>query len=169
VRHHFGGIGGFGTLPDYLTILRHLLQIEAGHDVPSAILKQETVKDLFVPRLSATAALGLNAITQITDPQSTDLNWSVAAAVNVKDWEGRRKAGSLTCELSSCNIHGSIIQTMADCGHTTGSGWAGTWYFVDPKTGIAMVFGSQVVPPMDSVTREILDKAEAIVYANLVS
>ncbi|KAH6909539.1 beta-lactamase [Coprinopsis sp. MPI-PUGE-AT-0042] len=145
-HNHYGGIGCFGTLPDYLTLLRHLLQIEAGRDVPSAILKRETVKTLFEPRLPPAGLLGLNAMVQMMDPESTDLDWSTAAAVNVKDWEGKRRAGSVTW-----------------------SGWAGTWYFADPKTGIAMTFGSQIVPPMDKVTREILGKAEAIVYANLVN
>ncbi|KAH6909517.1 beta-lactamase [Coprinopsis sp. MPI-PUGE-AT-0042] len=136
-----GGVGSYSTLPDYLALLRHILQIEAGRNPPNALLKVDTVKGIFKPQLSSSAAGSLNLMVQMIDPISKNLNWSTALAVATRDFEGtRRKAGS---------------------------GWAGNWYFMDPKAGVALVFGSQVVPPMDAVTREIADRAEEIVYANL--
>ncbi|EAU82774.1 beta-lactamase [Coprinopsis cinerea okayama7 len=145
VAMNLGGVGSYSTLPDYLAILRHLLQIEAGRNPPNAILKQETVKSLFQPKLTPLGGQMLTAIVGFLDPSSAhDLDWGNGFAVNTADWEGRRKAGS-----------------------GFWSGWAGTWYFLDPKTGIALVFGSQIVPPMDVVTAEIAEKAERIVYANL--
>lgn len=48
-----------------------------------------------------------------------------------------------------------------------GSGWAGTYYLIDPTTGIAVVGGSQVVPFPDELGIKFYNKAEEIVYANL--
>ncbi|TFK22957.1 beta-lactamase [Coprinopsis marcescibilis] len=146
VQAFFGGIGSYSTMPDYLSILRHLLQIEAGRDVPNAVLKRETVKQLFGPTLSPAGSQALNMFIGLLVPRTTseNSNWGLGAALTTTDMEGRRKAGSLMW-----------------------SGWAGTWWFMDPKAGIALTFGSQIAPPMDPVTAEISDLAEQIVYANL--
>ncbi|KAG2003699.1 hypothetical protein CC2G_004285 [Coprinopsis cinerea AmutBmut pab1-1] len=73
---------------------------------------------------------------------SDDLSRSTACAVVTKDWESRRKAGSALW-----------------------GGWAGTGFVIDPQTGIAFVFGSQIVPAWP--TLEIAEKAERIIYAHL--
>lgn len=146
VHNYLGGVGAFATLPDYATILRHLLQIEAGRDVPNAVLKRETVKSLFEPKLGPAGAGALTMLMQMLDAESAALgvNWGNGIAINLQDWPGMRKANS-----------------------GWWSGWAGTWFVLDPTSGVAVVFGSQVVPPMDPVTLEIFQKAEQIVYANL--
>ncbi|RXW15665.1 hypothetical protein EST38_g10188 [Candolleomyces aberdarensis] len=138
-----GGIGGYSTLPDYAALLRHLLRIEAGKDVPHPILKQETVKTLFKPQLTEAGAAALAAIvsTWIT---AGSVNWSTGLALTTNDVPGKRKANS--------GFWG---------------GWAGTLYVIDPTTGVAIVAGSQIVPTFDKGAVELFDKVEAIVYANL--
>ncbi|KAJ2925357.1 hypothetical protein H1R20_g11787, partial [Candolleomyces eurysporus] len=141
-----GGIGGYSTLPDYAALLRHLLRIEAGKDVPNPILKQETVKSLFKPQLTEAGAGALAAIVSMWDPDvaRNGVNWSTGLAVTTKDLPGKRRANS--------GFWG---------------GWAGTLFVVDPTTGIAIVTGTQIVPTSDKGAMELFDKAEGIVYANL--
>jgi len=50
----------------------------------------------------------------------------------------------------------------------TGGGWAGTVHFIDPTTGIALVFGVQVAPPPDLTSLQLMMQAEGLVYAGLV-
>ncbi|TFK28569.1 beta-lactamase [Coprinopsis marcescibilis] len=145
VNAYLGGVGCYSTLPDYLAILRHLLQIEAGCDVPNAILTRDTVKSLFAPKLGPAGSFALSFLIQaVVKMTFNQPNWSTALAITTTELEGRRKPGS-----------------------GFWSGWAGTYYFLDPASGIALVFGSQVVPPMDPLATEISDKAERIVYAHL--
>lgn len=48
-----------------------------------------------------------------------------------------------------------------------GGGWAGTEHFIDPESGIAVVFGVQVVPVPDMKTISVRLKLEALIYAAL--
>ena len=41
-----------------------------------------------------------------------------------------------------------------------GYGWAGTYYFMDPENGIALMFGSQLLPPKDLEAYKVWEKAE---------
>ena len=51
---------------------------------------------------------------------------------------------------------------------TLGGGWAGTGYLIDPTTGIAMVFGTQVAPTRDVKVREVGINFEHTLYKGLV-
>ncbi|KAJ2925358.1 hypothetical protein H1R20_g11784, partial [Candolleomyces eurysporus] len=141
-----GGIGSYSTLPDYAALLRHLLRIEAGKDVPHPILKQETVKSLFKPQLTEAGTIALAAVVSIWDTNTarSGVNSSTGFALTTSDLPGKRKANS--------GFWG---------------GWAGTLYSIDPTTGIAIVAGSQIVPTVDKGAVELFDTVEAIVYANL--
>lgn len=49
-----------------------------------------------------------------------------------------------------------------------GGGWASTSFFVDPKTGVAVVFGMQVAPIIgDSTHKKFLSVLEKEVYMAL--
>lgn len=48
-----------------------------------------------------------------------------------------------------------------------GYGWAGTYYFMDPATGIAVVYGTQVVPTTDIEVVALWDRLERALYAGL--
>lgn len=49
----------------------------------------------------------------------------------------------------------------------TGYGWAGTYYFVDPETGIAAVYGTQVVPTCDAEVVQLWEELERALYAGI--
>lgn len=141
-----GGIGVYTTLADYLTILRHLLRIEAGMEVSNPLLQHETVKDMFKPRLTSAGEVALGQILQgANEPGHDDhVSHGTAFGLVTKDWEGKRRAGSgFWC------------------------GWAGTFFLLDPTTGIALMTGTQVVPSVDAGATALFWKLEEIVYANL--
>lgn len=50
-----------------------------------------------------------------------------------------------------------------------GGGWAGTEHFIDPESGISVVFGVQVVPVPDIPTIKTWSKLEALIYTALNS
>jgi len=50
----------------------------------------------------------------------------------------------------------------------TGSGWAGTVYFMDPTTGVAAVFGTQILPGRDIETTKLYKEFEEALYSGLV-
>jgi hypothetical protein len=49
----------------------------------------------------------------------------------------------------------------------TGGGWAGTSHFIDPTSGIAVVFGVQVAPSRDVEVVKVWSKLEALIYSAL--
>jgi len=142
VKLHFGGVGLYSSMKDYLTLLRHLLRIKAGKTLPNAILSARTVQEIFTPALTPTAvtSLDLFAADLGTPPGN---QWSTALALRTEDWPEGRKKGSAFWY-----------------------GWAGTTGYIDPETGIAVVFASQVVPT-DGVAFVWGAKFEQILYANL--
>jgi hypothetical protein len=48
-----------------------------------------------------------------------------------------------------------------------GSGWAGTFHFIDPTTGVAAVFGTQILPAMDAENLKASLDFENVLYAGL--
>jgi CubicO group peptidase (beta-lactamase class C family) len=48
-----------------------------------------------------------------------------------------------------------------------GGGWAGTGFFMDPTTGIAVVFGVQVAPTRDIELIKVGLKLESTLYQGL--
>lgn len=48
-----------------------------------------------------------------------------------------------------------------------GYGWAGTCGYIDPQTGIAAVFGTQVVPSLDGEVYTLTEEFERTLYSNL--
>ncbi|KAF8803353.1 beta-lactamase [Phlegmacium glaucopus] len=139
VRVFLGGVGVYTSMRDYLKLLRHLLQIHAGREVPNAILKKEIVDDIFVPVLPEKAAKSLSESTTIEG-----LSWSTALAICTVDWPGRRRKGSAFW-----------------------GGWAGTGGFIDPTTGIAAVFGVQVTPSKNMEVHGLMAELESTLYEAL--
>ncbi|KAJ7935551.1 beta-lactamase/transpeptidase-like protein [Mycena leptocephala] len=140
---HFGGVGLYMSLKDYLTILRHLLQIKAGK-ATNPILGSASVAALFEPTLEVPAANSLAKMLQMPEGSA---QFSTGLMLTTADSPGRRKKG-------------------------TGSwgGWASTSYFVDPDTGIAAVFGTQLVPSsadFDMTYETLWVEVEQAIYAGL--
>ena len=77
--------------PSFTLIDRIILK--AGRQVPNAILKAETVRDIFVPVLSGK---GVKSLSEFIATEGT--SWSTALAVCTTDLAGRRRKGSAWCK-----------------------------------------------------------------------
>ncbi|KAJ6578097.1 beta-lactamase [Mycena capillaripes] len=150
VRVHLGGVGLYASEKDYLTILRHLLQIKAGR-ATSPILSRASVDSMFEPTLPPAGGTTLNALAGMADPYlglapgSAGVQFSRGLSVNIDDVPGKRKgrAGAW-------------------------GGWASTEFFMDPATGVAAVFGMQLVPTGDDTHKRLFDALERELYKGLV-
>ena len=49
-----------------------------------------------------------------------------------------------------------------------GSGWAGTFHFIDPTTGIAAILGTQCIPALDRDVMKLSVDLEKVLYEGLV-
>ena len=96
---------------DYLKLLRHLMQIHgklqvqsmsffleqgyrtAGRPVPNAILKAETVHDIFIPSLPEK---GVKSLSELLKTEGN--SWSTALGVLATDYPGLRRKGSAGCK-----------------------------------------------------------------------
>ncbi|PFH53281.1 hypothetical protein AMATHDRAFT_45559 [Amanita thiersii Skay4041] len=136
----FAGVGMYCSMKDYLTILRHLLQLKAG-TAEKPLFKPETVDLIFQPSLTEKGGASLSSAMENIFTASQH---SLALALNMTDWNGMRK---------------SITGWWA--------GWAGTFFYIDTKTGIASVIGTQVVPALDGKIIELSTRLEQLVYSGL--
>ena len=94
--------------------------------------------------------------------------WGNALALRTEDLPERRKKGSAYCmfKLSrsswQCTFLSLTIALML-----LGFGWAGTFGHIDPETGIAVVFATQVPPSPDGELFQVYEECERILYSNL--
>ncbi|KAJ7066208.1 beta-lactamase [Mycena amicta] len=148
VRLYLGGVGLYGTQEDYLTILRHLLQLGAGRATTSSILSKSSVDLLFTPSLPESALLAVGATAQGLHPRlgipDGAAQFSLGLLVNTVDVPNKRRAGT-----------GSW------------SGWANTSFFIDPASGVAVVVGTQLVPVPDAEFDKVSERLEKAVYEAL--
>ncbi|KAJ7826318.1 beta-lactamase/transpeptidase-like protein [Mycena leptocephala] len=135
VRVHLGGVGLYASQKDYLTLLRHLLQIKAG-TATSPLLSRASVDSMFLPTLPPAGAATLSGFLPIIDPH-------LGVPAGGTDFS------------HGLHILPSIYQGSAGAVLATG-GWASTSYFVDPTTGVAAVFGMQVPPTGDDTHKGCL-------------
>lgn len=128
---------------------------QAGQDIPNPLLRPETVKMVFTPALNEKGAKSLSEYVQTPNTQYTS-----AAGISQADRTNRRKKGSIWCSsfclLSVMHLNVSI-----------GGGWANTFHFLDPMTGVAFVFGTQVCPPGDQEVIKLALRLEEVLYASL--
>ena len=133
--------------------------IKAGQQVINAILKAETVHDIFVPVLPEK---GVKSLSEFIATEGT--SWSTALAVCTTDFNGRRPKGSAWCKPFFQQRTNYVKLTI----FRLGGGWAGTEYFMDPTTGISAMFGVQVAPPPDiEVRKNVIVKLERTLYEGL--
>ncbi|KDR77296.1 hypothetical protein GALMADRAFT_96063 [Galerina marginata CBS 339.88] len=133
-----GGIGLYSGLKDYLTLLRHLLLINSGL-AKNPILTIDKVSSLFKPSIVPHGSTNIELFTGWKD-----VSFGVGLCLATEDWPGRRKRGS-----------------------GFWYGWAGTYYFMDPVTGIAVVYGTQVAPTGDVEVIRLWENLERATYAGL--
>ena len=72
----------------------------AGREVPNAILKAETVHDIFVPVLPE---MGIKSLSGMIMSEGT--SWSTALAVSTTDLNSGRRKGSAWCKSKSSIAH----------------------------------------------------------------
>ncbi|KAF8909682.1 beta-lactamase [Gymnopilus junonius] len=140
VQLHLGGVGLYGSVRDYLKLLRHLMQLK----VENPILRRETVAEMFVPALPEAGEKAISAFLAAPN-WGPGAQWGTATGLTTQDWPNRRKKGSAFW-----------------------GGWAGTEYFIDPTSGIAAVLGIQVSPFGDQELWNLWPKLEASLYSALV-
>jgi len=145
VHLRLGGVGLYSTARDYLSLLRHLLQIHDG-TATDAVFSKETVSSIFTPALDERGAQTATGFISLIGGDSPwkGAQWSTALALNTQDWPGKRRKYS---------------------GYW--GGWANTHHYIDPTTGIAAVFQLQVIPTLDKDVMEYAAKFEAGLYGGL--
>ncbi|KAF5325215.1 hypothetical protein D9619_009738 [Psilocybe cf. subviscida] len=137
VKVLLGGVGMYSSMRDYLKILQHLLRIKVGRRVDNPLLKKETVDQIFEPALTEKGSKSLSEFSM-----APGIQWGTALAICTQDWPGRRRKGSAFW-----------------------GGWAGTHGFIDPTTGIAVVFGIQMTPSRDVDLVKNWTRLEELVYS----
>ncbi|WRT69885.1 uncharacterized protein IL334_006876 [Kwoniella shivajii] len=150
-----GGAGLFGTQKDYLTLLRHLLQCDPDSPYHSSnpLISAESWKELFTPSIST--GEGYDGVERIVEmvtkpayihplPTALTVNYSVGFLLTSEDLTGGRKAGS------GC-----------------WSGAAKTQFWIDPKTGIAAICGTQLLAPSPDPWYASYVEYERALYAAL--
>lgn len=140
----FGGHGAYGTIRDYLKIQHSILANDG------KLLKPETLEAMFSPQLSQESAKSLNWFMK-NHPMSkmmvgeynpdVELDWGLAGILFLKDDIGKRKKGTLHW-----------------------SGMANCFWVIDRDADLAYTFGTQVLPPGDEPTRQMISTFEFGIY-----
>lgn len=140
----FGGHGAYATMSDYLKIQHSLLANDA------KLLKPSTVDSMFEPQLSPASAQALNHFMK-TSPMAAmvigefkpdiEVNWGLGGILFMQDDVGRRKKGTLSW-----------------------GGMSNPFWLIDRESGVALTFGTQVLPPGDKGTEEMITAVELAVY-----
>lgn len=122
----------------------------------SPIAKRETILSMFEPTLNEKSANTLEVF--INHP---NCQWSTALGVASKDWAEGRKRGSAFCRWTI------YWREKGLTGLDIGSGWANTHFHMDPQTGVAAIFGSQLHPAFDAELWQVYTQFERTLYDNL--
>ena len=113
------------------------------------------VTSIFQPALTEKAAASIERTTGWPNSQ-----WGLGLALNRDDCPGRRRKNSGFCTFGC-----SLFQNYAQADTFTGYGFAGTYYFIDPTSGIAAVCCTQLLPTLDSEVLKVWQEAETALYA----
>ena len=113
-----GGGGLLSTPHDYTLLLTHLLRLSPHSPVPlpegeKRLISEESWKKMFEGSFTDERAIEDLSIHKpgVHGPGSGDQQWSVGGlCLNLKDWEGRRKAGSGYCESSFPFFDSLVLQ-----------------------------------------------------------
>ncbi|KAJ6507847.1 beta-lactamase/transpeptidase-like protein [Mycena vitilis] len=147
VRVHMGGVGLYASQKDYLLLLQHLLQITAG-SVKNPILSRASVNSLFSHTLPPAAATTISEFVGMFHPRlglpPNAGQFGRGLFVTTADVPGKRKSGSGSWD-----------------------GYASTSFFIDPSSGVAAIFATQLVPTADATHERFYDMLERELYAAL--
>lgn len=114
-----GGGGLLSTTRDYTTLLTHLLRLAPDSSLPlpeteKRLLSKDSFAKMFQGSFTSQAAI--NDLSKHKPGQlgegSGDQQWSVGGlCLNLKDWEGRRRAGTGYCQFSLA----SLVLSVSRC------------------------------------------------------
>jgi CubicO group peptidase (beta-lactamase class C family) len=141
----FGGSGGYSTLGDYMTFLTSLLRNDG------TLLTSASIDELFKPQLSPSQAQAFKAallgpmgaffIGEFKAAQH-EHSFAFGGVVFVEGYDdGRRKPGTLSW-----------------------GGVANSFWTIDRSAGLALTFGTQLIPPGDVQVKEVISVVEKEVY-----
>lgn len=140
-----GGGGMYGTAGDYARFMRMILN--GGELDGTRVLAAETVQTMGgdhtggLPVVELPAALPQLTYPMVFHPEA-DKRWGLSFMLYLDALPGRRRAGSLA--------------------------WGGlrnTYFWIDPASGLACAFFSQLLPFADANTLVLVDRLEAAVYS----
>ena len=117
VKLHLGGVGLYGSMKDYLILLRHLLQIRCkektilphlltpfysiiflgGKIPPNSIVSPKTVQEIFTPSLSPSGVASLDLYLSLIGIPAGN-QWGTALAIRTEDYLDGCKKGSAYCK-----------------------------------------------------------------------
>jgi len=141
----FGGSGGYSTLGEYRIFLLSLLRND------STLLPPSSIDLLFTPQLTPPQAASFKAF--LLGPMGAFFIGEFLPEKHVHDFgfggvvfveaysDGRRKAGALSW-----------------------GGVANTFWMIDREAGLAVTFGTQVIPPGDKGVQGVITGVEKEVY-----
>lgn len=138
----FGGHGAYAKMGDYLKILQSLLANDG------KLLKPETVDMMFEPQLGEGSGKALSSFVNafggmLIGELNSDvpISYGLGGMIFLKDDVGRRKKGTLSW-----------------------GGMVNTFWLVDREAGVALTFGTQVMPPGDAECKKFTGIAERAIY-----
>lgn len=142
---HMGGGGLYGTAPDYLKFCRMILNGGSldGVRVLSEAMVAHMSKDAIHPVRVKALPTAMPSVTNDAEFfPGRDKGWSLAFMLNTHDVDGGRSTDSMAW-----------------------AGLANTYYWIDPKHGVAGVLMTQILPFADARVLTLLDRFEQAVYA----
>ncbi|KAK4146415.1 beta-lactamase/transpeptidase-like protein [Dichotomopilus funicola] len=144
----FGGEGLFGGMGSYMKVLHSLLMDDG------KILKPKTAKLLFTPLMTPVEKAALNE--DMKHPEWA-VGWIPPSDTGVEyDWG----AGGLL------SVGGEGLKHRKKGFLMWGGAWNAAW-FIDREAGVCAVFGTQIIPPGDAFTRQIVKEFEEAIYSQL--
>lgn len=140
----FGGHGMYSSMPDYLKFQLSILRNDG------KLLKPASVEAMFTPQLTSASAAGLK--TFITSPMGAFFigeifpekkhDWGIGGILFMEEHEARRKKGTLSW-----------------------GGMANPFWSLDREAGVAVTFGTQLLPPGDKGCEVVITEVEKSVAA----
>ena len=142
-----GGAGLYGTVGDYLKFIRMILN--DGKGPGGQVVKPETVEKM-----------AQNGLGQL---KTSAWQSSVPALANDGDFfPGESKSWSYTFMIND-----EETPTGRPAGQLAWAGLANTFYWIDRKTGIGGMWGTQILPFQDAVSYPGFTSFEQAVYRNI--
>ena len=144
---HMGGGGLYATVGDYLKFARMILH--NGTFNGTQVLRPETVAMM---SQNAMGGVVCNAMKTVAPPFSNDVDfvagmkWGLSFLINPEPMATGRSAGSLAW-----------------------AGLANSYYWIDPKLGVAGVYATQVLPFFDRKAVQAFEGFETAVYSALAA